>query len=363
MLLALLALTVWVYLAGAHGRFWSSLPELGDVAPATGPAVDVIVPARDEADAIERVIASLRSQDYRGEFKITLVDDNSSDDTATLAARGGGIDVLHLTDKPSGWSGKLWALSRGVASTRAPLILFADADIVHDPGHLSALVNKLENDSLDMVSEMVRLHCVSTAEKALIPAFVYFFQMLYPFSRVNSRRSRVAAAAGGTVLIRREILERVGGIDIIRHTLIDDVALATEVKRHGAIYLGHSGLASSIRLYPRSRDIWQMVARTAFTQLRFSAILLIATVLGMVLVWLVPPLVAVFGTGTPRWIGIATCAIAAATYQPTLARFRCSPAWAALLPVIALFYLGATVDSALKHWLGRGANWKSRSYE
>ena len=363
MLLALLALAVWVYLATAHGRFWSSLPELGQVPPATGAAVDVIVPARDEADTIERVIASLRSQDYRGEFKITLVDDNSSDDTAALAARAGGIDVLRLADKPAGWSGKLWALSQGVAATRAPLILFADADIVHHPGHLSSLVAKLDCDSRDMVSEMVRLHCVSTAEKALIPAFVYFFQMLYPFSRVNSRSSRVAAAAGGTILIRREILKRVGGMETIRHTLIDDVALATEVKRKGAIYLGHSGLASSIRLYPRWRDIWQMVARTAFTQLRFSTALLVATVLAMMLIWLVPPLVAIFGTGAPRWIGIATCAIAAATYQPTLARFRCNPAWAALLPLIALFYLGATMDSARQHWLGRGANWKSRSYD
>lgn len=363
MLLALLALAIWTYLVAAHGRYWSSTPELSPGPPAAGPAVDIIVPARNEAETIQRVADSLRAQDYRGPFRITLVDDNSTDDTATLAASGGGIDVLRLIDKPAGWSGKLWALSRGVAATRAPLILFADADIVHDPRHLSALVTKLNSEALDMVSEMVRLHCDSAAEKALIPAFVYFFQMLYPFARVNDPRSRIAAAAGGTVLIRRATLVRIGGIEAIRHTLIDDVALASEVKRHGPLYLGHSGLAESIRLYPHWRDVWQMVARTAFTQLRFSAVLLVATLIGLAVVWLVPPLAAVFGSGATRAMGIATCILAAASYQPTLARFGRNPAWAALLPLIALFYMGATLDSAISHWFGRGASWKSRSYD
>lgn len=363
MLVALLALAIWVYLVAAHGRFWSSLPELARVLPAQGSAVDIVVPARDESETIERVVASLRAQDYRGVFRVTLVDDNSSDETATLAANVGDIDVLRLTEKPAGWSGKLWALSRGVAVTQAPLILFTDADIVHDPGHLSALVAKLNADNLDMVSEMVRLHCESTAEKALIPAFVYFFQMLYPFARVNHPRSRAAAAAGGTVLIRREALHRIGGIEKIRHTLIDDVALAREVKRHGPLYLGHSGLAASIRNYPHWRDIWQMVARTAFTQLRFSPALLLATLVGLVVVWLVPPFAAILGTGATRWIGIATCVIAAASYQPTLRRYRRNPARAALLPLIAVFYMGATINSAFSHWSGRGANWKSRAYD
>jgi hopene-associated glycosyltransferase HpnB len=210
---------------------------------------------------------------------------------------------------------------------------------------------------------MVRLNCTSLAERALVPAFVYFFQMLYPFSRVNDSRSRVAAAAGGTMLIRREALERIGGVEAIKNSLIDDVALARAVKQGGPIFLAHSGLAASIRRYPAFVDIWRMISRTAFTQLRYSAWLLGLTVAGLTLVWLVPPWELAFGSGRDRILGMAACALAVFSYIPTLARYERNKAWALTLPLIALFYMAATVGSAMNYWRGKGANWKNRAYE
>ncbi len=332
--------------------------------------MDIIVPARDEAGTVAAAIASLLAQDYPGPFRVILVDDNSTDGTAALglAAAGTGatasrLTVLSLQSKPAGWSGKLWALARGIAASRAPVLLLTDADIVHDPRHLSSLVAKLGQDRLDLVSEMVRLNCGSLAERALVPAFVYFFQMLYPFSRVNDPTSRIAAAAGGTVLIRREALERIGGIDAIKNSLIDDVALAKSVKRYGPIFLGHSALAVSIRDYPNFSDIWRMISRTAFTQLRCSAALLALTLLGLSMLWLVPVAAILSGSGWQRAAGFAAFALAAASYFPTLARYERNRLWALLLPLIALFYMAATVGSGLDHWRGRGPRWKNRAYE
>jgi hopene-associated glycosyltransferase HpnB len=368
-LIALLSLLIWVYLLLLHGRFWRSAPQLPPALPQQRPPVDIVVPARDEALTIGAAIGSLLAQDYPGPFRVILVDDNSTDATAALglAAAGAGpaasrLTVISLQSKPGGWSGKLWAMSRGIAESKAPILLLTDADIVHDPRHLSSLIAKLEQDRLDLVSEMVRLNCASLAERALVPAFVYFFQMLYPFSRVNDPRSRVAAAAGGTVLIRRDALERIGGIDAIKASLIDDVALATSVKKSGAIFLGHSGLAASIRAYPNFGDIWHMISRTAFTQLRHSAVLLALTLLGLSTVWLVPVSAIAFGSGWQRACGLTAFGLAAASYLPTLARYERSRLWALLLPLIAVFYMAATVGSAVDYWLGRGARWKSRAY-
>ena len=249
-MLALLSLSIWLYLALAHGRFWASTPRVPPDRPVEVPDVDVIVPARDEAATIGPVVASLLAQDYAGKFRVILVDDESTDGTSAAAGTALGLSKLAGRPKPHGWSGKLWALSQGVAAGSAPLLLFTDADIVHDPRHLAALVAQLQRSRVVMVSEMVRLRCTSLAERALIPAFVYFFQMLYPFSRVNDPRSRIAAAAGGTILIRREVLERIGGLATIRSTLIDDVALAAAVKPVAPIYLAHSDLAASMRPYP-----------------------------------------------------------------------------------------------------------------
>jgi hopene-associated glycosyltransferase HpnB len=370
-IISLLSLCIWGYLVFAHGRFWASAPELPPAAGASSaagaaaeqfPDVDILVPARDEAQTIGRAIASLVSQDYAGKFRIILVDDDSSDATAECAGRAANLTVIRGQPKPAGWSGKMWALNQGVAQSRAEVLLFSDADIVHDPRHLSALVARLLEPRVDLVSEMVHLNCASVAERALVPAFVYFFQMLYPFALVNDPGSRVAAAAGGTVLIRREALQRIGGIEALRHALIDDVALAKAVKGAGAIYLGHSGLATSIRPYPHFIDIWRMIARTAFTQLRYSAALLALTLLSLTLVWLVPVWTAAFGHRWERAYGLASFALAALTYWPTLRRYGRSRFWSLALPFIALFYMAATFGSALDYWRGAGASWKNRAY-
>jgi hopene-associated glycosyltransferase HpnB len=364
---ALTAVVIWAYLIAAHGKFWLSRPELAPVASVRGPRVDIVVPARDEAQSIEPVIASLLAQDYGaglpGAFTVTLVDDNSTDGTAERAGSAANLNIVRGAPKPAGWVGKMWALEQGIAAGDAPLILLTDADILHEPRHLSTLVACLEHAKLDMVSEMVHLNCSSLAERALVPAFVYFFQMLYPFAKVNDARSSVAAAAGGTVLIRREALERIGGIGAIKGALIDDVSLAKAVKhRNGSIFLGHSVLAFSIRPYPAFVDIWRMIARTAFTQLRHSAWLLLGTLIGLSLVWLAPLAAALFGRGWVRVCGLVACALALVSYLPTLARYRRSFAWAIALPLIALFYMAATVGSAIDAWSGVGARWKSRSY-
>ena len=367
-MIPLLSLCIWLYLFFAHGRFWLSTPELLPASPSEAPDVDIIVPARDEAETIGAVIASLLGQRYSGKVQVILVDDDSSDGTAEIAraaaaARGNAsLRVISAGCKPPEWSGKLWAVSQGVARAEAAVLLLADADIVHDPYHLATLVSRLNAPRVDMVSEMVRLNCASHAEKWLVPAFVYFFQMLYPFARVNDANSTVAAAAGGTVLIRRDALERIGGIESIKGALIDDVTLAKAVKRGGAIYLGHSGLAVSVRSYPRTSDLWHMITRTAFTQLRYSAPLLALTLIGLALVWWVPPAAALFGGGWARACGLVACMLAALSFVPTLRRYRLNPLRSLGLPLIALFYMAATLGSAVNHWRGSGARWKNRGY-
>ena len=366
LVLAALSLAVWVYLLAGHGFFWQAGPSLPpNQPPAPPPAVVVVVPARDEVGTIGRCLRSLLAQDYAGPYRVVLVDDGSQDGTGEVAA---GFDDARLTalrgaERPVGWSGKLWALSQGIdAAEDAEMLLLTDADIEHAPAHVATLVAKATSGGLDMVSEMVALHCRSVAERALVPAFVFFFALLYPFSRVNDVGDRTAAAAGGTVLIRAAALRRIGGIAAMRSALIDDVTLAGLVKRQGRIFLGHSQLAASIRPYPGAGDVWRMVARTAFVQLRFSRILLTGTILGMALVWVVPPVAALLGHGAARWAGLLAWAAMGVAYVPTLRRFRLSVVWAPFLPLVALFYTAATMGSAIDHWRGRGVVWKRRSY-
>jgi len=363
--LAILALLAWAYLLTLHGRFWQPGPVLAPAHPVPAPDVDIVIPARDEADGIGDALRSLLAQDYVGRLRIVVIDDGSSDDTGAIARGLGDPRVIVLDGKPRppGWSGKLWAVSQGVARTTASLVLLTDADIVHDPAHVSTLVAKAERDGLDLVSEMVELRCASLAERALVPAFVFFFQLLYPFAWVNDPLRAAAAAAGGTILLRRRALDRIGGIEAVRGALIDDVALASAVKRGGRIWLGHSRLARSIRPYPGAPDIWRMVARTAYVQLRFSPMILLATVLGLALVWLAPPLLTLFGHNAVRVMGALTWAGSAVSFLPTLRRFRQSPLWALALPGIACFYLAATVGSAIDHHRGRGVVWKRRAYQ
>ena len=369
-----LALLAWAYLLLAHGRFWQAGPILPPSRPARFPEIDIVIPARDEAEGIVPALQSLLAQDYAGRLNLILVDDGSTDGTGALARSlaaalppldhgpGRTLTVIDGAPRPPGWSGKLWAVSQGVQRSTAGLILLTDADIQHAPAHLAALAAKAEQDRLDLVSEMVELRAQSLAERALVPAFVFFFQMLYPFARVNGP-GRTAAAAGGTMLVRRTALDRIGGIASLRGALIDDVTLAARIKPGGRIYLGHSQLARSLRPYPGAADIWRMVARTAYVQLRFSPLILLGTLGGLALVWLVPPVLALLGQGPARWMAALAWAGATAAYLPTLRRFRQSPLWALALPGIACFYMAATLGSALDHHRGRGVVWKRREYQ
>ena len=365
--LACVSLAAWVYLWGAHGRFWSTGPVLSAVASRSDdPSVTVIIPARDEAPVLSQCLASLLAQDYGGPLRVVLVDDCSVDGTGDVARAFADPRLLVVDGlaRPSGWSGKLWAVAQGLQQAGQPAYIFlTDADIQHEPGHLAALVGKAERDRLDLVSEMVQLRCDSSAERLLVPAFVFFFQLLYPFAWVNAPARRLAAAAGGTMLLRTTALGRIGGIASIRDALIDDVALAAAVKREGRIWLGHSRLATSVRPYPDAAAVWQMVARTAYVQLRYSPWLLLGTVFGMGIVWVAPALTLLTGSVMTRSVGLAAFALSTASYVPTLRRFRLSPLRALLLPFIGIFYTAATIGSAIDHYRGRGVIWKQRSYQ
>lgn len=366
MMISGLAFVSWVYLLLWHGRFWQSEPQLQPALPRRAPDVAIVVPARDEADVITASISSLLAQDYPGRFRIVLVDDNSSDGTGALAKALPGAEILEVlrgSARPAGWAGKPWAMHQGVASTREEYVLLTDADIVHSPQHLSTLVAQAEATGVDLVSEMVRLNCSSTAERALVPAFVYFFQLLFPFSWSNDPLRDVAGGAGGTMLIRRRALDRIGGIAAISDALIDDCALAKAVKRGGRIWIGHSGLAESIRPYPIVSDIWRMITRSAYVQLKRSPPLLLASTLGLALLFLAPPAFAIFATGAARVLGIMTWLAMAVSFQPTLRRYDRSSLWGAVLPAIACFYMLATIASAYDHHRGRGVVWKRRAYQ
>jgi hopene-associated glycosyltransferase HpnB len=364
--LAALSLLIWCYLLLGHGRFWQSGPELAPARPVAAPAVAVVVPARDEAPLIGGTIRSLLAQDYAGPLRVIVADDGSSDGTGAVAraVRDPRLRVLEGKPRPPGWSGKLWAVAQGIEEADAvDLVLLTDADIVHDPRHVATLVAQAERGDLDLVSEMVALACDAPAEHALVPAFVFFFQLLYPFAWVNDPLRSTAAAAGGSILIRRRTLQRIGGVASVRGALIDDVALAAAVKRGGRIWLGHTKLARSMRAYPRAADIWRMVSRTAYVQLRFSPVLLIGTILAMALTFLLPPLAALFAHGPARWFGWLAWGLMAAAYQPTLHRFHRSLLWAPVLPAVAAFYTAATIGAAVNHHLGRGVSWKGRAYQ
>ncbi len=365
-LLAALALLAWLYLALWHGGWWRTEPVLRRAMPAEmAPPLVAIVPARDEAPTIATAIGSLLAQDYPGRLRVVLVDDESSDSTAAIARALPGserLTALRGTPRPAGWAGKLWAVRQGVAASNEALILLTDADIVHDPAHAASLLAAMQAGGFGMVSGMVALRCESAAEHALVPAFVHFFQMLYPFRWVNDFRRHTAAAAGGTVLIRRDVLEAAGGIEAIRGALIDDVSLARAVKPHAPIALLHTQLARSIRAYPSWRDIGRMIMRSAYVQLGNSPLLLAGTLLGLALVFLAPPALVLFASGATRLMALAAWALMAATYLPSLRRYHRARLWAPFLPLVAIFYMGATIAAALAHHRGTGVQWKSRAY-
>ena len=380
----------WIYLLAFRGRFWRCDQRLAVSSKASlpqWPSVCAIVPARNEADMLTHSLPGLLNQKYPGNFRVLLVDDQSTDGTAEVARQSAhpsqteaSLEIMTTAPLPKGWSGKLWAVHQGIEQvlqdTRQPLpdyFLLTDADILHGQTTLKDLAIKAEQEHLDLVSLMVLLRCQSFWEKLLIPAFVFFFQKLYPFPWVNQPRHPMAAAAGGCILVRREVLMGVGGIEVIRKALIDDCALGAAIKGAnsdqggtGRIWLGLTTSTVSLRPYPSLQTIWNMVARTAFTQLHYSFGLLLVSLLSLVVIYLVPPVSLLLGGIAGHWgvVAIATLiwSLMTLAYWPTIRLYRLSPLWAFTLPFIALLYTLMTADSALRHLQGRGGAWKGRVY-
>lgn len=375
LVLGVIPLAVWIGMLAARGGFWLAR-ERDDLGEPTGdpnpwPAVTAVVPARDEADVIAYSLGSLLAQDYPGPFKVILVDDQSDDGTAEIAretARRLGVEhrlqVLTGAPRPAGWTGKLWAVSQGVARAdeAAPdYLLLTDADIGHAPDNLRQLVSRAESGGRVLVSLMAKLSCANAAERFLIPAFVYFFEMLYPFAQVNRAGSQVAAAAGGCMLVKREALAAAGGIASIRHEIIDDCALGRRMKAQGPIWLGLTERATSLRPYEDVDAIGRMVSRSAYAQLGYSVVVLSGVVAGMVLTYVAPPVAAVVGTGWMRACGAAAWALMALSFLPMARFYRVSPLWGVGLPLIGATYTMFTLQSAIQVWRGQGGMWKGRA--
>ena len=367
-LLALIPVAIWLYLLAGRGLFWvmaerDSANEPAE--PAAWPSVVAVVPARNEADVIARSIGSLLDQDYPGSFRIVLIDDQSSDGTADAARKLGGaekLDILTGSARLSGWAGKVWAMKQGTAKAGQPDYLwFTDADVEHQPNNLRRLIARAESGKLVLTSLMVKLHCKSWAEAYLIPAFVFFFDMLFPFAWVNNPNNKTAAAAGGCMLVGREALERAGGIDVIRGEIIDDCALGRALKAQGPIWLGLTERASSIRPYNGMAEIRSMVARSAYAQLGYSPLALLGTFVGMVAVYGAAPFFAIFARDSAQASGILAWAAMTLSFQPILKFYRVSPLWGLVLPLIGFVYALFTLDSAIQHWRGRGGMWKGRA--
>lgn len=373
---ASLSLAAWVYLIVFRGAFWRSdqfLPAAALGAAHPWPDVAAVIPARNEADSIADAVAAHLAQDYPGNYRIYLVNDQSTDATRRLAVEAAAGDpalqIIEGSPLPEGWTGKLWAVSQGLEAIedqygQAKYVLFTDADIRHSANTLTDLVAKAEAENLVLASQMVLLRCQSIWERLLIPAFVYYFQMLYPFRWVNDPQRKIAAGAGGCMLVRREELAKAGGIEQIRDRIIDDCAAAQLLKPHGPVWLGLTRTSSSLRAYDRLADIWSMVTRTAFVQLSHSVPALIGTVAAMIFIYLAPPVSvlagAVFGTPALLGVGLASWALMSASYLPALTLYR-QPAWASVfMPLAALLYTLMTIDSARKFLTGQPPRWRNR---
>ncbi|HZZ25843.1 MAG TPA: glycosyltransferase [Roseiarcus sp.] len=373
-------LAIWGYLLFGRGWFWLCR-ERDDFAAAANkvrneadvwPSVVAIIPARDEADMIARSVGSLLRQDYSGPFSVVVVDDQSTDGTASIASIAASdaraaerLKIVTGNGPPPGWTGKLSAMRQGLAeveaSAQAPeFVLFTDADIAYAPHVLSRLVSIARTKNSVLTSLMVKLRCESAAERWLAPAFVFFFQMLYPFAWVNDPGPRTAAAAGGCMLVRREALHAAGGLEAVRSALIDDCALGALMKGQGSIWLGLTESVDSLRAYPTFADFHRMVARSAFAELRYSPLRLAGAIGGMALVYVAPPLFAIFAHGGPQVAGAVAWAMMALALAPTLRLYRRPLVCGLALPAIAAAYVVFTVDSALQYWRGRGGYWKGR---
>jgi hopene-associated glycosyltransferase HpnB len=407
LLIAALSLVIWLYLLVARGNFWNLRTFDDDNAthptPPTWPAVTAIIPARDEAETIAQTIASLTQQNYPGKFSIVVVDDHSEDATPKLAQSAVNpnkveIVVLSAPPLPPGWTGKLSALNAGIlhatrggaasavpqsdavngalapAASAPAYLWFTDADIVHAPDTLTRLVARAEQNHLDLTSLMVLLRAETLPERFLIPPFLFLFLMLYPPARIANPKSRIAGAAGGCILLRSDALDRIGGLAAIRSEVIDDCALARAVKNSNAatnstsssvpktkIWMGVTRKSRSLRAYATFAEIRDMIARTAFTQLRYSSLLLIGTLLGLAITYLAPFALLFAHDTAARLLALTTWLIMSLLFLPTVRFYRISTHWAATLPAAATFYAAATFLSALRYWTNRGAQWKGRS--
>jgi len=370
-ILALLSLAIWAVLVSFWGGFWRTWESDSDGSslpfPPNWPRVAALIPARNEAASISAVVAALGKQDYLGEFSAIIVDDHSSDGTAELAGSAAiaGMQILSAPELAPGWTGKLSALNAGIpaASNLNPHYLwFTDADVVHAPDTLRRLVSRAEHDNLDLASLMVMLESHTFAERLLIPPFLYFFLMLYPPKWIADPRGKTAGAAGGCILIRRTALDRIGGLAAIRGEIIDDCCLARAVKHSGGkIWMGLTRSSRSLRSYSGFSEIRDMIARTAFTQLGYSTLQLLGTLLGLAITFLAP-VALTFAPPAKIWLPalLAWC-LMTASFLPMVTFYRLSPIWAPLLPLAALFYGYATLLSAIRYWLGRGGQWKGRA--
>jgi len=377
--LALLTLAIWLTLIFARGFFWQARESDDMLSPvsneaARGLRVTAIVPARNEAETIARCVTSLLAQECGVAFDVVLVDDQSDDGTAEIARKAAEaigaparLAILRAEDPPPGWTGKINAMRAGLdfvdardAQAAPDYILFTDADIEHAPDTLARLVGGAESGGLTLVSLMAKLACDSRAERWLVPAFVYFFQMLYPFAWVNNPRRDIAAAAGGCMLVRREALARAGGLAVIRDALIDDCAMGAAMKGTGPIFLGLTRRVKSLRPYPHLADIRRMVVRSAYAELDYSLLKLAAAMLGMALTFLAPVALAGHSDATTGMMALAAYIMMVLSFRPML-RFYGLSAWRGLfLPAIAGFYVAFTLESALAHVRGRGGAWKGR---
>jgi hopene-associated glycosyltransferase HpnB len=374
------SLFIWLFLLLFWGNFWRSnqyfVTDLYNLK--SSPTVCIVVPARNEAEVIEASLTSLLEQDYLGNFWVVLVDDHSSDRTQEIAQatanklnKAEKLKIISSKPLAVGWKGKLWAMHQGIEYAKLQSSpdywLLTDADIQHDLSNLSQLVTKAETDNLDLVSLMVLLRCQSFWEKLLIPAFVFFFQKLYPFAWVNNPQKSLAAAAGGCILISNQALEAIGGLATIKAALIDDCSLAKAVKFQGKnIWLGLTTKTISLRAYNDLKTIWDTITRTAFTQLNYNWLLLLGTVMGMSIVYLVAPIGLGLGIITINWLLVGTSALTwllmTIAYLPTVRLYNLSFIWTLSLPAIAFLYTLMTIDSAIKYYQGKGGAWKGRTY-
>lgn len=373
---AAVSVAAWLYLLCARGGFWRIRPSLAPILrPNAAPKkIAVVIPARNEAGAIGATVESLLGQDLGGSCKIFVVDDASTDGTAEQAIaaarrlqRGEALEIVKAPPLAAGWTGKMWAVSHGIQRARAEtpdFFLLTDADICHEPDSIATMITIAEHGGYDLVSFMVKLSSATLPERLLIPAFVFFFFLLYPPVWIRNPKRRTAGAAGGCILIKPFILQQAGGIEAIRGEIIDDCSLARRVKDAGGhIWLGLSETTHSTRKYESVGEIEKMISRTAFRQLNHSAVLLVGTILGMLIVYVLPVALLFSGNRIYVALGAATWLLMSAAYLPVVRFYKQSPLWAAALPAAAVFYAAATVHSAVKYWTGRGGEWKGRAQD